>query len=72
MATRAVYLDVACGNSTEELIHVIRRAMARCGQIQTIISDPGSNLIGAAREMKEWRSTWDTGMLDRFGAEHGI
>ena len=49
-ATQAVYLDVACGNSTEELIHVIRRALTRCGRIKTIVSDPGTNLIGAARD----------------------
>ena len=71
-ATRAVYLDVACGNSTEELIHVIRRAMARCGRIRTIVSDPGTNLVGAAREMQEWRNTWDKNMLERFGSEKGI
>ena len=71
-ATRAIYLDVACGNCTEELIHVIRRAMTRCGNIRTIISDPGTNLLGAAREMEEWRQNWDQDMLDRFGAEKGI
>ena len=72
MATRAIYLDIACGSSTEELLHVIRRAMARCGQIQTIISDPGTNLVGAAREMEEWRKSWDMDKLKRFGAERGI
>lgn len=72
MATRAIYLDVACGNSTEELIHVLRRAMTRCGDIQTIISDPGTNLVGASREMADWRRSWDQAMLDRFGAKHGI
>ena len=71
-ATRAVYLDVACGASTEELLHVLRRAMARCGTIHTIISDPGTNLVGAAREMNEWRSGWDQDMLLRFGAQKGI
>ena len=72
MATRAIYLDVACGSSSEELIHVLRRAMTRCGQIQTIISDPGTNLVGAARELQEWRKSWDINMLERFGAENGI
>ena len=72
MATRAIYLDVACGSSSEELIHVLRRAMTRCGQIRTIVSDPGTNLIGAARELQEWRRNWDMNMLERFGAERGI
>ena len=71
-ATRAVYLDVACGLSTEELLHTIRRAMVRCGEIRTIISDPGTNFVGAARELKEWRDGWDNSMLVRFGAERSI
>ena len=71
-ATRAIYLDVACGSSTEELLHTIRRAMTRCGEIRVIISDPGSNFIGAANELKTWRSGWDINMLTRFGAERGL
>ena len=71
-ATRAIYLDVACGSNTEELLHVLRRALSRCGNIKTIITDPGTNFIGASRQMTEWRATWDQNMLDRFGAEKGI
>ena len=71
-ATRAVYLDVACGISTEELLHTLRRAMAHCGNIRTIVSDPGTNFVGAARELKDWRDTWDKDMLIRFGSERGI
>ena len=46
--------------------------MTRCGDIKTIISDPGTNLVGAAREMSEWRQSWDKNMLERFGAARGI
>ena len=70
--TRAVYLDVACGNSTEELLYTVRRAMTRCGNIKTIISDPGSNFFGAANEVRSWRMGWDEEMLIRFGSEKGI
>ena len=71
-ATRAIYLDVACGASTEELLHVLRRAIARCGQIKTIITDPGTNFIGAANELRAWRQGWDQDTLTRFGSERGI
>ena len=71
-ATRAVYLDVACGMSTEELLHALRRAMSRCGNIQVIISDPGTNFIGAEKELREWRESWDKDTLVRFGSERGI
>ena len=37
-----------------------------------IISDPGTNLIGAAKELKEWRTGWDRDTLARFGCEKGI
>ena len=71
-ASRAIYLNVACGSSTEELLHTVRQAMARHGQIKLIILDPGSNLVGAAREMAEWRAGWDLDTLTRFGAERGL
>ena len=71
-ATRAVYLDVACGNSTEELLHVVRRAQARVGNINTFISDPGTNLMGASKEIKALWESYDKDSLIRFGAEKGI
>ena len=71
-ATRAIYLDVTCGISTEELLHTIRRAMAHCGEIKTIISDPGTNFIGAAKELQSWRDGWDMDLLTRFGSERGM
>jgi len=70
-ATRAIYLDVSCGISTEELLHTIRRAMAHCGEIKTIISDPGTNFIGAAKELQSWRDGWDMDLLTRFDSERG-
>ena len=71
-STRAIYLDVACGYSTEELLHTVRRAMARHGDIKRIISDPGTQMVGCARELSAWRSGWDTESLARFGAEKGL
>ena len=71
-ATRAIYLDIACGASTEELLHVLRRAIARCGQIRTIVTDPGTNFIEAANELRAWRQGWDQDTLTRFGSKRGI
>ena len=54
--TRAIYIDVACGYSTLELLHTIHLAMARHGDIRKVISDPGSQMIGCSRELTAWRS----------------
>ena len=71
-ASRAVQLDVAVDYSTEAVLHPIRRLLAVRGATRVIISDPGSQLIGASNEMKEWVSGWDKEALIRFGAEKNI
>ena len=42
------------------------------GDVRIIISDPGSQLMGASRELAKWRQGWDTEQLERFGAERGL
>ena len=63
---------MACGSSTEELLYTVRQALARHGQIKLIILEPESNLVGAAREMEEWRAGWELDTLTRFGAKKGL
>ena len=57
--TRAVYLDVALDYGTEALLHTIRRLMANKGNIRQIVSDPGSQLEAADKELSDWRKNWD-------------
>ena len=71
-STRALYLDVAVSYNTESILHCIRRLKALRGDIKTIVSDPGSQLVGAAKELKSWRKTWSEPNLVQFGAKHGI
>ena len=66
-STRAVHLDVAVDYSTEAVIHTLRRLMAVRGDVRMIISDPGSQLVGASRELSEWRKGWNQDQLVRFG-----
>ena len=54
-STRAVYLDVATAYNTEAVLHCIRRLKANRGQVKSITSDPGSQLVSASKELKEWR-----------------
>ena len=70
--TRGVHLDVAMDYSTESVLHTIRRLMAAKGNVRLIISDPGSQLKGANKELISWRKDWDEQMLVRFGAEKSL
>ena len=71
-ASRAVHLDVAIDYSTEAVLHTIRRLLALRGDVRVIISDPGTQLVGAEMEMSFWRRGWDQEELDRFGSNRGI
>jgi hypothetical protein len=70
--TRGICLDIATDYSTKSVLHTVRRLLATKGQVKTIISDCGSQLQGADKEMTDWRQGWDTVMLRRFGAEQGL
>ena len=71
-STRAVHLDVSIDYSTESILHCVRRLMALRGDVRLIISDAGSQLIGASKELSQWRQGWDIEQLVRFGAEKGL
>ena len=69
---RAVHLDVADDYSTQAILHCVRRLKAERGEVIQLISDPGTQLKGAARELKEVYDGWDKAELIRYGAQHGI
>ena len=71
-STRAVYLDVASSYDTESILHCIRRLQAHRGSVRVITSDPGSQLVGASNELREWRRGWSEEKLIEFGSKHGI
>ena len=50
--TRAVYLDLLDNYSIESVLHCVRRLMADKGSVRRIVSDPGTNLKGAAAELR--------------------
>ena len=69
--TRGVYLDVSIDYSTEAVLHTVRRLLSCKGDVRMIISDFGSQLRAADKEMKEWRLSWNKQELIRFGANQG-
>lgn len=52
LTVRAVHIEVANSLDTSSCINAIRRFISRRGQVSTIRSDNGTNLIGAERELK--------------------
>ena len=52
LTTRAVHIDVAQPLDTESCLAAVTRFIARRGYPSTIISDNGTNFVGAANELK--------------------
>ena len=70
--TRGVYLDVATDYGTTAVLHTVRRLMAQKGEVKLLISDPGTQLKGASKEIATWRKDWKQEELVRFGAAKGL
>ena len=70
--TRGVYLDIATDYSTDSVLHTVRRLIAFRGNVRLIISDRGSNLTAADKEIKSWLAGWELKDLIRFGASRGL
>ncbi|XP_068696916.1 uncharacterized protein [Montipora foliosa] len=57
--SRAVHLELASSLETDCFINVLRRFISRRGTPKTIHSEIGTNLVGAAREIKEAIAAWN-------------
>ena len=70
--TRAVHLELATDCSTMEFIQVLRRFLALRGQPACIMSDNGTQFVGAQRELREMVQGWSIDELKDFCAERRI
>ena len=75
--TKAVHLELAVDYSTMEFMQTLRRFFAIRGQPAMILSDKGSQLVGAERTKAVRRSLeiirgWDVEQLKQFNAEKGM
>ena len=57
--SRAVNLELASSLETDCFINVLRRFISRRGTPKTIHSENGTDLVGAAREIKEAVAAWN-------------
>ena len=64
LTTRAVHIEVAKSLDTESCLAAVTRFIARRGYPSTIISDNGTNSVGAFKEMKSFMNEWDKAKIE--------
>ena len=72
LITRAVHLELTVDYSTMEFLQTLRRFFSIRGYPALLMSDNGSQLVGAERELKEMIKGWSHKELKEFGAERGM
>ena len=59
LVSKTVQIEVVNGLDTDACMTAVTRFMARRGRSHTVISDNGTNFVGAAREFTECFNEWD-------------
>ena len=72
LTTRAVHIEIAQSLDTESCLAAVARFIARRGCPSTIISDNGTNFVGAAKEMKTFIDEWDKAKIESDLAQKKI
>ena len=70
--TRAIHLEMAVNLTTMEFIQVLRRFFSIRGYPAVLLSDNGSQMVGAARELREMVQGLDSDQLREYCAERRI
>lgn len=70
--TRAVHCELATDASSMELLQVLRRFFAHRGYPKLLLSDNGTQMVGADRELREMIEGWDVTKLKEYCAERGM
>ena len=70
--TRAVHLELATDASTMEFLHVLRRFFCYRGYPKQMISDNGSQMVGAERELRAMIEGWEIKQLKEYCADRGM
>ena len=72
LSSRAVHIDISPDYTTNGLLAVLRRFVSLRGYPAKLFSDPGSQLIAASRELKDFIKGLDRTQLLDFGIEKGL
>lgn len=65
LAIRAVHLEVTSSLDTDACLIVIRRFIARRGQVKEMYSDNGTNFRSADSEIRKLIKEWNTTKLEK-------
>ena len=69
---RAVHLEMAYGVDTDSFLRCFSRMTSRRGYPVEIVSDQGTNFIGAARELNELVENLDTSQIQSKTVDNGV
>ena len=72
LTTRAVHIKVAQSLDTESCLAAVTRFIARRGYPSPIITDNGTNFVGAAKEPKAFMDEWDKSKIESDLAQKKI
>ena len=72
LASRAVHLEVANSLDTDACINALRRFISRRGQVSHMLSDNGTNFVGANRELKEAHAALNHDQIQRSLIPAGV
>ena len=71
-STRAVHLEVAWGLDTDSFLNALTRFTSRRGVPKEMVSDNGTNFVGAVNELNELVGQLDKDKIQRTTAQKGI
>ena len=72
LTMRAVHIEVVTKLDTDSCLNAIMRFIARRGKPSTIISDNGTNFVGAEREFAEDVAAWNKEGIEEHLIQRGI
>ncbi|XP_057290844.1 uncharacterized protein LOC130613498 [Hydractinia symbiolongicarpus] len=71
LSSRAIHIEITSSMDTDSFILALRRVIARRGNIRTMISDNGSNFVGAQSELRKAFEEMDQKRVQNFLSNHG-
>ena len=72
LVMRAIHIEVVFGYDTESFLMALSRFVSVRGWPEIIYSDPGSQLIGAERELREAWTSIERCSLHKKGLQNGL